>query len=246
MADIDFSKLFHQSSKNILKGRRDTAKDFVPPAEWLTTYYKTYSRYPRIRLPRLSEKSADFFDVLKNRRSQRDFSERGLTRSEISDILGYGCGLLQILLSDGRPRRSYPSAGGRYPVETYLMNMRSSDELSEGLYHYHVRRHDLELLRKKNFTAEERKNFFTDDFIKTAGAVLLFTAVFWRNQDKYGERGYRYILFEAGHIGQNIYLLSSALGLKCCVVGTHDKEVESALDIDGIGESFLYAIALGT
>jgi SagB-type dehydrogenase family enzyme len=72
------------------------------------------------------------------------------------------------------------------------------------------------------------------------------TDVFWRNQNKYGERGYRYILLEAGHIGQNIYLVSEALGLKCCALGgTRDENLEELVDIDGVTESVVYALAVG-
>ena len=72
------------------------------------------------------------------------------------------------------------------------------------------------------------------------------TAVFSRNQMKYGERGYRYVLLEAGHIGQNMYLNAAALSLKCCALGgTIDSKLEKFLDIDGITESVVYAVAFG-
>ncbi len=63
---------------------------------------------------------------------------------------------------------------------------------------------------------------------------------------KYKERGYRYILFEAGHLGQNIYLVSKALGLKCCAIGGFDDDkFHELLDIDGDNEAVLYAFAMG-
>ena len=72
------------------------------------------------------------------------------------------------------------------------------------------------------------------------------TSQFERTQMKYGERGYRYILLEAGHIGQNICLVSETLGLKCCALGgTMDKNLEELLDIDGETESVVYGFAIG-
>ena len=54
------------------------------------------------------------------------------------------------------------------------------------------------------------------------------------------------ILQESGHIGQNIYLVSEALGLKCCALaGTKDENLEKLIDIDGITESVVYALAVG-
>jgi len=57
---------------------------------------------------------------------------------------------------------------------------------------------------------------------------------------------YRYILQEAGHIGQDAYLVSEALGMKCCALGgTRDENLEKLIDIDGVTESVVYALALG-
>ena len=45
---------------------------------------------------------------------------------------------------------------------------------------------------------------------------------------------------------QNIYLVSQALGLKCCALGDFDKElIHKLLDIDGITETAFYALAIG-
>ena len=72
------------------------------------------------------------------------------------------------------------------------------------------------------------------------------TAVFQRTQMKYAERGYRYVLLEAGHIGQNICLVANAVGLASCpIVGTYDAALERLIDIDGVTESVVYALGLG-
>ena len=76
--------------------------------------------------------------------------------------------------------------------------------------------------------------------------AIIMTAVFDRSQMKYGERGYRYMLIEAGHVGQNFCLTAEALGLKCSALGgTHDEPIERLLDIDGVTESVMYALAIG-
>ena len=63
---------------------------------------------------------------------------------------------------------------------------------------------------------------------------------------KYGDRGYRHVLAEAGHLAQNLYLISSALGLSCCAMGGYyDEEINNLLDIDGVGESIVYILAIG-
>jgi SagB-type dehydrogenase family enzyme len=72
------------------------------------------------------------------------------------------------------------------------------------------------------------------------------TAVFNRNQMKYGERGYRYILFEAGHIAQNVYLVSNAMDIGAVALGGFDDDLlNDFLEIDGEDESAVYAVVLG-
>lgn len=143
-------------------------------------------------------------------------------------------------------RRAQASGGARYPIEVYPLVLRSGEGLPAGLYHYNVKLHALETLWDKSFTKEELKDYFVYEWTADASVVFLMTAVFWRNQMKYGERGYRYVLIEAGHIGQNLYLVSEALGLKCCALGgTKDERVEELLDIDGVNESLVYAVAVG-
>ena len=72
------------------------------------------------------------------------------------------------------------------------------------------------------------------------------TAVFSRTQNKYGERGYRYVLLEAGHVGQNLALAAEALGLRCApLAGTRDETIETLLDIDGVTESLVYTLVFG-
>ncbi len=83
--------------------------------------------------------------------------------------------------------------------------------------------------------------------IEAAAAVILITAVFQRTTFKYGERGYRFALIEAGHVAQNIDLVASALGLPAANLGGFfDRELEMLLDVDGVEQSLVYAVAIGS
>jgi SagB-type dehydrogenase family enzyme len=53
-------------------------------------------------------------------------------------------------------------------------------------------------------------------------------------------------LLEAGHIGQNLYLAATSMGLGACVVGAFlDDNLNNLLGIDGEEEAALYLIAVG-
>ncbi|RJQ37442.1 SagB/ThcOx family dehydrogenase [Candidatus Parcubacteria bacterium] len=242
--DLEFSQLFHQSSKNGLKGHPAISKNENEwPSEWKTTYYKDYPRLPKIKLDG-DPPSADFFELIKKRRSRRDFTDKPIRRDELSILLKYSCGNMQ--LRGDQYRRAQASGGARFPIEVYPIVFRSSEDLEAGLYHYNVQEHGLDTLWKRPFQDSDIHQLFTYPWVKDAAIGIVLTAVFWRNQNKYGERGYRYILLEAGHIGQNIYLASEALGLKCCALGgTRDENLEKFIDIDGIAESVVYGFALG-
>mgnify|MGYP001607672347 CR=1 FL=1 len=243
--DIDFSKIFHQSSKDRLKGHPPVSLDSKDwPEEWKTTYYKAYPRLPKVDLED-KPPPADFFDLIKKRQSRRDFTRAPITKHELSVLLKYSCGATGKLTSD-RFRRAQASGGGRYPIEVYPIVFRSGENLEAGLYHYNVKEHKLDVLWDREFNDEDIGQIFTYPWVRDAAVGIVMTAVFWRNQNKYGERGYRYILLEAGHIGQNIYLVSEALGLKCCALGgTRDENLEKLIDIDGVTESVVYALAVG-
>ncbi len=75
---------------------------------------------------------------------------------------------------------------------------------------------------------------------------MFMTSLFERNFRKYGERGYRHILLEAGHVGQNIYLTSISVGIPVrAIAGTRDAEIENLLGIDGQTESLVNTIIFG-
>jgi len=241
----DFSGIFHQSSKNLLKGHPYIPEDSHEwPEEWCTTYYKTYPRMPQV--PLSDERlSADFFELVSRRSSKRDFSKTPIDFTELSTLLKYSCGITG-KLDHGHNRRAQPSGGARFPIEVYPLLFRSNDKLASGLYHYNVKDHALDVLLERQFSDKDIHSFFTYPWVKDASAALILTAIFWRTQNKYGERGYRYILLEAGHIAQNVYLVAEALGLRCCALaGTRDEKIEELLDIDGITESLVYAVVLG-
>lgn len=242
--EIDYSKIFHQSSKDGAKGHPPIPKnDSEWPEEWKTIYYKTYPRLPKIALSRFHPDGKNFYELIKGRSSLRDFQKRGMSLDELSHLLEFSCG---ITTREEKQKRVHPSGGARYPIEIYPLVIRNGVDINAGIYHYNIDEHSLDIL-PQSVNEENLDHYFLYEWVKQSSVVLLLTAVFSRSQMKYGERGYRYILLEAGHIGQNIYLTSEALGLKCCALGgTIDTKIEQELlDIDGSHESIVYALVVG-
>lgn len=85
-----------------------------------------------------------------------------------------------------------------------------------------------------------------EKWICNANFLIIITGVPDRSRIKYTERGFRYMLIEAGHLAQNICLLSDSLGLGSCPIGGFiESKIISLLDIYNIKEYPLYVLAIG-
>ena len=74
----------------------------------------------------------------------------------------------------------------------------------------------------------------------------MICGVFSRCQEKYGERGYRFMLLEAGHVGQNILLAAEMARLGAVPLGGFCEDpLARFLGLDPRRESPLYVIMLG-
>jgi len=142
--------------------------------------------------------------------------------------------------------RPVPSGGGLYPLEFYVI-AHAVKGLEPGVHHYTPLHHGLEQLRDVALPRSLVSYLFMgQDLAARAGAVLVISTVTARALDKYGDRGYRYILLEAGHAMQNAQLAAAALGFGSCAIGGFlDQELGQLLLLDPEREFPVYAAALG-
>jgi SagB-type dehydrogenase family enzyme len=119
--------------------------------------------------------------------------------------------------------------------------------LPPAIYHYNVQEHALENIRDGLFDTELGPAFFYEEMFKQVSAAIIMTGVLKRSAIKYGERAYRFMLMESGHVGQNICLSSVALGLGCVMLGGFiDYAVNKVLGVDGVNETVIYGAAIGS
>lgn len=211
---------------------------------WIKIHFKTYPRLDKISLNKkhFENKLAKLFI---DRRSNRQFSSKPISKKDLFCLLFLAAGITNPNENIDSSKRAYPSAGGRYPLEIYPLIL-NSKEINKGLYHYNVKDNSMELLLEKDLSNWLVKNTYNEDWIKNAAVVFIITGVLDRIRIKYGDRGYRLILIETGHLAQNILLISTALGLNSCpLAGYIDEEVNKLLDINLQKEKALYMIAVG-
>ena len=142
-------------------------------------------------------------------------------------------------------RRSAPSAGGLYPLENYLF-LQEIERLEDGLYYYDVLGQTLQQIQAGNLFPQLEPIFYTYPFMQDANVILCQAAVFLRAQRKYGPRGYRYILLEAGHAAQNFCLAATSFHLgTLCMGGFIDTRLNGLLGLNPPQEGVVYSIAAG-
>lgn len=206
--------------------------------------YKSYPEAPRTALPRPEvEGGPPLWEVIARRRSRRSYARTPLQLGMLSQLLWAAQGLSGA--TEGYELRTTPSAGALYPVETYVL-VQSVAGIEPGVYHYDVRGHALERLAAGDPSVHASEAALGQRFTASANAVFVWTAVFGRSAWKYGERAYRYVYLDAGHIAQNVALAAVALGLGSCqIAALFDDEMNALLGIDGEAESVLYITAVG-
>jgi SagB-type dehydrogenase family enzyme len=206
--------------------------------------YKRYTDVPTIALPAPAcDQRKPFWEVIKKRRSLRNFSNEPLPSRALSHILWASQGITQVI--QGFSLRTAPSAGALYPLETYLV-IHNVAEIAAGVYHYAVETHELEELRRGDFRASVARAALDQEIAYRAPVVFIWTAIFERSIWKYKQRAYRYVYLDAGHIAQNVALSAVALGLGSCqIAALYDEEANELLGIDGENESTLYMTVVG-
>ena len=250
MKKIDLDKLIHSKSTAWRRYHEKIRIKSVPtnelqpydwPESWKKIYFKSYPRFDEVPLPKPQLRTKSLEVSLRERKSTRAFSSRKLSIQQISTLLYYSAGISP----DRKDRRFYPSGGYRYPVEIYLLSLNS--QLKKGIYHYYVPNHSLErIFENKKFEIKKTFTPFNLTWISQASVIIVMTAVIGRSYIKYGDRAYKFIHLEAGHIGQNMYLISSALGMGCCAIGGQvDSYIAKTLDLDETHEPIIYSMAVG-
>ena len=182
------------------------------------------------------------------RRSCRSFERRELSLAVLSRLLALTYGIQGVTSwSDGtcNLQRPLPSAGGLYPLELYLCLTNVTD-ISDGVYRFEPLHHRLEPKAALPHSEDLACMLLAQPFVDSANIVVFLVASYRRTMEKYGMRGYRYLLLEAGHVAQNFCLLSAEAGLgTLCIGGFQDHLINAWLRLDERDALTLYGMAAG-
>jgi SagB-type dehydrogenase family enzyme len=140
--------------------------------------------------------------------------------------------------------RVTPSGGAMYPLDVVVI-AHSVEGLDPGRYVYDPIEHGL-LARGALDTALFHRRAGGETMAPPQPALTLaIVATFARSRAKYGLRGYRFVLLEAGHLAQAALTAATALGVAALPWGGFaDSAIEDLLELDGLERSCIYLVAV--
>jgi SagB-type dehydrogenase family enzyme len=129
-------------------------------------------------------------------------------------------------------------------IETFLA-VSGVNGLEDGCYYYAPQARELRQIRFKNFRSELHYLCLGQELGRDAAAVVFHTADLKKAVARYGDRAYRYLHLDAGHLGQKLNLAAIYLNLGVSGIGGFfDDQVNQVLDIP-IDEAVLYITTIG-
>jgi SagB-type dehydrogenase family enzyme len=180
-------------------------------------------------------------DTILKRRSTRAYSGAELTIAELKLILDFTYQPQHYAEQHLDPDPDYFDLS---LIETFIA-VSGVEGLDEGCYYYAPRAQELRQIRFKNFRQELHYLCLGQDLGRDAGAVIFHTADLQMAIQKYGDRAYRYLHLDAGHLGQRLNLAAIRLDVGVSgIAGFFDDRVNEVLGIPA-DEAVLYITTLG-
>ena len=242
---IDLAEDFHEASK-IRAGL--AAASLGPAGRYLTTVAESAFALgrrslahagPGVALPSPASLPVDLCRLVRSRRSGLPDAPRPLTLDQVGTLLA-----LSAARSPDHPGlRVTPSGGALYPVDVVVI-AHLVRGLAPGAHVYDAAGHAL--VPRGQVPPELFHRAAGDTIAPPQPALTLaLVATFARTRAKYGLRGYRFALLEAGHLAQALLTAATALGLAALPWGGYvDDAVDTALDLDGVDRSCVYLVAV--
>ena len=232
--NIIWKNLAHKTESNVL-----------PPSPFNKLDNVIYSSLPKEN----SLPPQDLNDVLRNRRTCREFTEDSITIQMLSTILFYCWGMTGQYTGGNLGDvifKCTPSGGSRHPIEPYFIANRI-EGLTSGIYHYDVETHSVGLLEEGQFSDTCVDICSGQEWVRKAPVLFIMTAMLKRSMWKYEHsHAFRVINLDAGHLGQTFHLVCQSLGLGPFTSGaSNNRLLEKLLGVNPIEQPVVYLCVTG-
>lgn len=231
---------FMDSSEGVRRQLARAVHDPSPPLFKLQS-----NRAVRLPIPEKAE-VANLINLMKRRRTNRTPGFPTIELNELADCLYAGMAITgKVKTETGElPLQMTPAGGARNAYEAYVM-INWVEGIDAGFYHYSATQHSLSLVNAE-LPSTADPMLAGQEWVNEKPAIIFLVAylerVMWKYQDP---NGYRVVLIEAGHKGQNIALAATSHGLSACPTAAlnHDL-IANYLKLDRITHSPVYALTL--
>jgi SagB-type dehydrogenase family enzyme len=175
-----------------------------------------------------------FAEAVFQRRSRRNFVRKPVPVATFSWLMG--------LLNFGDSCGEIAPSKGCMSVGVLIGDVETIDP---GFYLFEAGNHALSLIRPGLLTEEMAHICLDQEWLGRCSLHFVFLSNLEATENKWGSRGYRYAMLEAGRLGQRLYLAAESIKYGCCGIGAfYDKEAKTLLSLRS-GSSMLYLVALG-
>lgn len=203
----------------------------------------------RVLLPRKEEwthvQAVDLADAIAQRQSHRRYGPEALHLDELAFLLWATQGVRK-RVNAGTAMRTVPSAGARHAFETYVCACRV-ESIDPAIYRYLPLEHELvEVAAVADLPDRLTAGTLGQTFVGQAAAVMVWTAVPYRMEWRYGLASHKVIALDAGHVCQNLYLACEAVGAGTCAIAAYDQDaMDRLIGVDGKDEFVVYLAPVG-
>jgi len=238
-----FARQFHDSTAHSPQSVRTSTHTL----EWdIKPFpFKVYTDLPAIALPRAIDPVA--LDTLAALDPARRPAARPLDLERLATLLYLTAGVTKKKTYPGGGEvlfRAAASTGALYQTEVYVVTG-EIEGLAPGLYHFGPGDFALRCLRPGDVRATLAEAA-ADDELGRRAAIVILSAIYWRNTWKYQARGYRHLFWDSGTMLANLLAAGDALSAAPrLVTGFVDATVNHLLGLDIAREATLELVALG-
>ncbi len=188
-----------------------------------------------IKLPLSASSTRSFGETVRMRRSALDFLGGSLSISfaQLSALLRVAT-------------RPFSADFARTSFIHLYLYVHCVEGLESGVYRFWPQSSELEKIKSGDQRVAAAALSLGQQLAGNASVAFSMIGDLQRAVGAYGQRAYRYVHFEAGAIGQRLYLAAQALGLAATGIGPfYDDEVHRYLNVDAAQHQVVYHFAVG-
>ncbi|MGB3789257.1 MAG: SagB/ThcOx family dehydrogenase [Phormidesmis sp.] len=187
------------------------------------------------------DRLADLEQALLTRRSTRRYAQAPIQKADLFALLDFTYHPEHYQLQEFD---AHPDYFDLSLIETFVA-ISNVDGLEPGCYYYAPESEELRQIRFNQVHKDLHYLCLGQNLGRDAGAVIFHTADLRRAIAKYGDRAYRYLHMDAGHLGQRLNLAATRRQIGVSgIAGFFDDQVNELLSIPA-EEAVLYITTIG-